>query len=608
MRSQPTAFHVDLRGLVDLLSHHLYSSPRVYLRELLQNATDALTARRDVDPGWVGSVEVTPADVAADGRLHVVDTGIGLDEDAINTVLATIGASSKRDELGFARSDFLGQFGIGLLSCFLVADEIEVTTRRVGDEQTWRWIGRSDGTYEVAPSPEPRTEPGTDVALRPRPGGGDLLDEQTVRTLAGSVAGFLPIDLTVHTAAGPVLAGGRQFPWERSDLDPIRKRSEAVELGQELLGFRPLDVVELADPAGGVRGYAYVLPMPAGTRAAHRLYSRHMLVGEQVQGLLPDWAFYLRAVVNTTELALTASRESLHDDDALAETRERLGAQIRSWLLRIVQTDPTRAQQLLEVHHLGVKAMAATDETMLDIVGELLTFETTSGPLTLGQLSANASAEGNGVLSYVDSIEDFRAIAPLARAVGLQVLNAGYAYDTDILARWLAGHPELDTRRVRPTDLAGEFAAPTDAEERDFASLLETTRATLQRSGCVPMVRRFEPETVQAVLLADRGTRRELDRATLLDTNELTAGWDVALASLAPTAPAGPRFVLNAANPSVQLLASRGDDEVVPLAVEALYANALVAGQHPLRPFDAALIARALPALIERAISNGSPR
>src|SRR5690349_24043744 len=95
-------FQVDLRGLVDLLSHHLYSSPRVYLRELMQNAVDALTARRTIDGLDPQPVEIT----TSAGGLRVVDHGVGLTEDEVHTFLATIGRSGKRDELGYGRHDF----------------------------------------------------------------------------------------------------------------------------------------------------------------------------------------------------------------------------------------------------------------------------------------------------------------------------------------------------------------------------------------------------------------------------------------------------------------------------------------------------------------------
>src|SRR5262249_22590548 len=153
-------FQVDLRGVVDLLSHHLYASPRVYVRELLQNAVDAITARRTEEPGAPARVWIEPPERTGDGTLRVADTGVGLTEEQVHELLATIGRSSKRDELGFARHEFLGQFGIGLLSCFLVADEIRVLTRAAG-APTVQWTGYSDGRYQVEPAALERAEVGT---------------------------------------------------------------------------------------------------------------------------------------------------------------------------------------------------------------------------------------------------------------------------------------------------------------------------------------------------------------------------------------------------------------------------------------------------------------
>jgi molecular chaperone HtpG len=93
------AFQVDLRGVVDLLSHHLYASPRVFVRELLQNAVDAITARRGFDPGAPATVLIEPPEVTGDGTLRVHDSGVGLSEAEVHELLATIGRSSKRDDL-----------------------------------------------------------------------------------------------------------------------------------------------------------------------------------------------------------------------------------------------------------------------------------------------------------------------------------------------------------------------------------------------------------------------------------------------------------------------------------------------------------------------------
>ena len=132
--SQAQPFQVDLKGVVDLLGRHIYSSPRVYLRELLQNGVDAITARNlycqenglDSDPTW--GITIHPV-TATHREFTMTDQGIGLSAEEVTDLLATVGGSSKRDILDMARTDYIGQFGIGLLSCFMVCDQIRILTR-----------------------------------------------------------------------------------------------------------------------------------------------------------------------------------------------------------------------------------------------------------------------------------------------------------------------------------------------------------------------------------------------------------------------------------------------------------------------------------------------
>ena len=119
----------------------------------------------------------------------------------MHELLATIGRSSKRDELGFARHEFLGQFGIGLLSAFLVADEIRVETRAEG-APTVRWTGYSDGRYAVERAATPRPEVGTTVTLVPRRGTEQWLAAATVAELASHYAAFLPVEVAGRRRAG----------------------------------------------------------------------------------------------------------------------------------------------------------------------------------------------------------------------------------------------------------------------------------------------------------------------------------------------------------------------------------------------------------------------
>ena len=115
-------FQIHLRGIIDLLSKHLYSGPEVFVRELLQNGVDAIRARQKLDPDFAGSLNLelhTPKGKPA--TLVATDDGIGLTEDEVHRFLATIGESSKRMAEGDRPTDFIGQFGVGILSCFLVS-------------------------------------------------------------------------------------------------------------------------------------------------------------------------------------------------------------------------------------------------------------------------------------------------------------------------------------------------------------------------------------------------------------------------------------------------------------------------------------------------------
>lgn len=584
-------FQVDLRGMVDLLSHHLYSGPSVYLRELIQNAVDAITARAELEPDAPRSITIVPADASPDGKLRVLDTGIGLDEDGIRTALATIGGSTKRDDLGMARETFLGRFGIGLLSSFLVTDQVEVTTRRIGSDQSLLWIGRDQGDWSINPA-TPLAAPGTEVALAPRGSSSDLLGTDSVVRLAREFAGYLDIDITVLTANGPVTASGGSFPWEMGGAFS----RDAVLWCQNHLGFEPLDVLSVADPATQTRAAVFILPTSSVTPPSSTIFAKRMFVTNSDHDLLPPWATFAHAVVNTSGLDLTASREGLRRDDSLTRTQETLGEQIRTWLLRLANTDPERANIFFRVHHLSAKAMATTDDAMLDIVAQLLPFETTLGTMTLVDY-----AREHRMLTYVDRPNQFRQLATVATAQNIPVINAGYAYDPEIIERFAFRTEGADSRLMAPEELATHIDQLEPAQEARFAGLIELARVVLARTEATPTVRSFQPATLQSILLMGDDAARRADRRLVAET--VGGAWGETLESLQTTA-TGPSFVLNANNETVERLTTVDDIELQRLAIEAMYAQAVLAGRHPQTAFDTSLVIRALPQLIEQVIAG----
>ncbi|HEX5494072.1 MAG TPA: HSP90 family protein [Mycobacteriales bacterium] len=587
------AFQVDLRGLVDLLSHHLYSSPRVYLRELLQNAVDAVTARRVHHPDAPTDIRIH----AGGGTLRIDDTGIGLTVADVHNLLATIGGSSKRDGLESARREFLGQFGIGLLACFVVTDEVLVVSRSAlhPDHPPVEWRARADGSYTVRTLTDGgRTEPGTSVTLTARHGSQRWLEPGQVVELARDFGGLLPYEITVVGApGGPVRVTDTPPVWERRYRSPVERRSALAERCVTWFGFTPLDVIDLDVPLAGVRGVGYVLPVPTSPaqRARHRVHLKGMLLTDRADGLLPDWAFFVRCVIDTDSLRPTASREDLYDDEMLATVREALGARIRDWLVTMATGEPHRLDRFLATHQLAVKALALHDTEMLRVMLPWLPFETTDG-----RVSLDGFARTHPVVYLTRTAEEFRQVAPIAAAAGLGVVNGGYTYDAELVDLLPTVLPGATVSELDPGSVAARLGAVDPNVELSLAGFLATARAQLDPLGCDVLLRAFQPVSVPALHLDDRQARHERERGEVeAVSDELWAGILGALRETGPRA----QLVLNHLNPMVRRIAAMPDAELAGLAVESVYGQALLMSNRPLRSNDTALLNRAFLGLLE---------
>ncbi|NJA56584.1 HSP90 family protein [Streptomyces sp. NEAU-H3] len=561
----PHTFQVDLRGLVDLLSHHLYASPRVYLRELLQNAVDALTARRAADPDAPSRIRLR----TGDHSLSITDTGIGLSERDMHELLATIGRSSKRgDGLEAARSGFLGQFGIGLLACFVVAERIRVVSRsaRTPDAAPVEWTARDDGSYTVRVlNVAAHPKAGTTVHLEARRGSEEWLTPRRVAELARHFGSLLPYDIRVDDAA----VTGDAAPWAATYATPQARRAALVAHCRDVFGFAPLDAIDLDLPAAGVRGVAYVLPgaVSPAQRAGHRVHLKGMLLTERADGLLPDWAFFVRCVLDTDTLRPTASREALYEDEALAAVRDALGARV------------------------GVKSLALHDPELLRTMLPWLPFETTDGRVPLTEF-----ARRHPVVHFTRTVEEFRQVAAIASAQGIGVVNGGYTYDSELVEALPHVLPGATVAELDGETVTAHLDAVDGADELALAPFLATARARLDALGCDVALRAFHPVTVPALHLDDRQARHEQARQEAAE--EADALWSGILGSLRGETPRA-RLVLNHLNPLVRRIASLPNTELAGTAVEALYGQSLLMARRPLRPADSALLNRAFAGLLE---------
>jgi molecular chaperone HtpG len=596
-------FQVDLGGVIDLLANHLYSSPDVFVRELLQNAADAITARRALDPAHKGQVtlDLTPASEGSPATLMVKDDGIGLTRAEVEEFLATIGTSSKRasaEELG-ERTDFIGRFGIGLLSCFMVTDEIVVVSRSArGSHAAVEWRGKSDGSYTVRELEGGTHEPGTRVFIRAKEGSDWYFERDNLLDLACRYAEMLPCLIALEEGGRRTDISREQRPWE---LSLPQDRIALSDYCQETLGFSPIEIVPLVSEVGGVRGYAFVksgasTPNDLG---GHRVYLKGMLLDQSGYGLLPSWAFFLKCVVNAETLRPIASREGLFHDGDLEKASEALGDCVRRHLVRLARQDPAGLQALLLVHDTAIRALALADDEFFDLIIDLLPFETSLGRVIFGEFRRES-----GRILTARTSEQYRRVLEVGAAQHVRVFNGGFTHHEELLEKAASRIADLTVESFDAAMMIDLLPEPGDGGDA-AARLEQIADGALEAHGCKAVVRGFEPSATSALygLGMDAEFHRQVDRAKA----RASGLWKQMLEEVAPTESERPptRLCLNWANGVVRALAASKDDALVQTVVQVLYVQSLMNGMHPLTADETAALSRGLVELMSRCTAGG---
>jgi molecular chaperone HtpG len=596
-------FQINLRGIIDLLSHHLYSGPQVYLRELLQNGADALRARQVFEPDHRGGITIEVV-AGRDGRppaLAFMDDGVGLTEDEVHAFLATIGQTSKKGDAWERPQDFLGQFGIGLLSCFVVSDEIVVLTRSSKDGgRTVEWRGRADGTYTLRPL-DRQIQPGTQVYLTCKPGCEEFFEPERVCDLARHFGSLLPYPVRVTAGRETGLVNEEGAPWRRRFASPAEQTEALLDYGRRTFGIQFFDWVPLRSAAGDADGVAFVLPFSPSlaTKRTHRVYLKNMLLSESAEGLLPEWAFFVKCVVNANDLRPMASREAFYEDDALARTRQALGDCLRDYLVGLARRDPQRLQRLVALHYLSIKALAVQDDEFFRLFINYLPFETSMGDMTLGEYR-----QANAVLRFVPDLDQFRQIARVAAAQGLCVLNGAYTYNAEVLDKFARLFPEQPVEVIDPSALAQSFEE-LDLRERDEVfQFVQLADRVLQPFKCSAEVKKFRP--LELPTLYSTNQDANFLRAVEQSRDVADPLWASVLGSLADQPGSGvyAQLTFNYANPLVRKIVQVKNRTLLQRSVQLLYVQALLLGHHPLSAREMALLNEGLIGLIEWGVDN----
>jgi len=388
-------FKVDIAGIIELMGASIYSRPDTPIRELIQNAHDGIIRRRQSDLKLTGRIDIIPD---PDQRtLTFIDDGIGMNAEEAETYLGTLGVGItgllRRRSAGDATADggaLIGQFGVGLFSAFLLAEKIAVETRRVDGTEGVRWEAGT-GT-DVTLSSCDRTEVGTSVTLHLREDAQRFAaDRDYLESVIKEFADFLPIPIFVGHAATRVNVCN--VAW----FDPTPDR-EAIEL--ELEGYfheTPMEVIPVRqEKPVSLAGALYVSPQrtPGFTEdQAVAVTVRRMVISRRIQGLLPDWASFLRGVLELNDCSPTASREDLVRNFNFSAVQKTIEFLLYDHFERLARHDPSRLQAIIAWHRYTFAGAALTEQRMRNLLRRTYKFPTSMGVLNFEEILDRSPAD-----------------------------------------------------------------------------------------------------------------------------------------------------------------------------------------------------------------------
>jgi molecular chaperone HtpG len=611
-------FQVNLASLIGVLGSHLYGDERVFVRELLQNATDAITARQlalkdsPEATAYKGRIDINTIGMAADTTIEVIDNGIGLTESEVRDFLSTVASSTKRDKNEAASNDFIGQFGIGLLSCFMVCDEIVLLTRSIHDAKGIEWRGKSDGTYTIRRLTQDM-EIGTKVYIKLKP---EYMRKYTKddRWLIKTVyhyGNLLPRDIVVdgerswnryknYFQAQPEGEQKADFYTHKNAIEDV---TILAKYRFDKNGDDPyLAIFPLYSPIGDTYGYAFI-PKEASSptsRSNSCVFLKGMLLNAKETEILPEWAFFAQCVINTNALRPTVSRETIYKDSNFYDLRESLGQNIIAYFKKIAVEEPNLLQKILYVHHNTLKPLALHDDEFLGIIHPYLLFPTTQGNMTLHEIERKTDT-----IRYCESLETFRQIVAFAKTAEKLIVNAAYAHDAALLHKISRMRPNLPLQLVNAAYFIEQFVALSRMEALDYEWVEEVANEELAALKCAAHIRKFEPTETPTMFYLNR--ENEIRRMAQFDTPHGQAQdfWQSLLGAFSNDASPENKnqitgiICLNANNTLVQALRNVRDKAQLRLMIRVLYMNAMLLGNYPLQASETALLSSSLLELLQ---------
>ncbi|AVM60463.1 molecular chaperone HtpG [Haemophilus sp. oral taxon 036] len=399
-------FQSEVKQLLQLMIHSLYSNKEIFLRELISNASDAadkLRFKALSNPALYegdGDLRVRVSVDADKGTITISDNGIGMTREQVIDHLGTIAKSGTKEFLTALGQDqaknsqLIGQFGVGFYSAFIVADKVTVKTRAAGEEadKAVLWESAGEGEYSVADIE--KKSRGTDVILQLREDEKEFLNEWRLREIIGKYSDHigLPVEMLTKEYDDEGKECGEK--WEKiNKSDALWTRSKNDVSDEEYKEFYKHLSHDFADPVTwahnkveGNQSYTSLLYVPAKApwdlfnrehKHGLKLYVQRVFIMDDAEQFMPNYLRFMRGLIDSNDLPLNVSREILQDNKITAALRKALTKRSLQMLEKLAKDDAEKYLQFWKEFGLVLKEGPAEDFANKETVAKLLRFAST---------------------------------------------------------------------------------------------------------------------------------------------------------------------------------------------------------------------------------------
>lgn len=602
MKGQETrGFQSEVKQLLQLMIHSLYSNKEIFLRELISNASDAadkLRFRALSDAALYennGELHVRISTDKEARTLTISDNGIGMTRDEVIDNLGTIAKSGTKSFLESIGQDqakdsqLIGQFGVGFYSAFIVADKVTVRTRAAGEsaDKGVFWESEGEGDYTIADIE--KADRGTEITLHLREGEDEYLDDWRLRSIISKYSDHISLPVEIETKNEE----DGTVTWEKiNKAQALWTRNKAEVSDEEYKEFYKHISHDFADPLSwvhnrveGKQEYTSLLYVPSKApwdlwnreqRHGLKLYVQRVFIMDEAEQFMPNYLRFIRGLVDSNDLPLNVSREILQDSSVTRNLRSALTKRALQMLQKLAENKPEEYQAFWKEFGLVLKEGPAEDSSNIETIAKLLRFASTHNDSDAQTVSledyVGRMVEGQEKIYYITA--DSYAAAKnsphleLFRKKGIEVLLL-----SDRIDEWMMNYLiEFDGKSFQSVSKADESLDKLADEEKQ-AEQEETDK---QLAPFVERIKTLLGDKVKDVKL----THRLTDTPAIVTTSadEMTTQMAKLFAAAGQEVPEVKyNFELNPNHPLVKQTAELTDEALFADWVNLLLDQALFA-------------------------------